>query len=131
MQCKRALEKAEGDEVKALDFLKEESVLVAEKKSDRALKSGMIGAYIHAGGSIGALVKLNCETDFVAKNPEFKQLTEELAMHVAAMNPGSVADLLEQPFVKTPELSVGGLVKSKIQKFGENIAIEEFKRQAI
>ncbi len=131
MQCKKALEKASGDELLALGFLKEESALIAEKKSDRALKAGLIGAYIHAGGSMGALVKLSCETDFVAKNPEFNELAQELAMHVAAMDPQTVAELMEQPFVKTPQISVSDLVKSRIQKFGENIMIEEFNRQTI
>ncbi len=131
MQCKRALEKAEGDESRALQFLKEESVVIAEKKSTRSLGSGVIGSYVHAGGSIGALVKLSCETDFVAKNPEFNRLAEELAMHIAAMSPASVAALLEQPFIKSPELSVGELVKSSVQRFGENIMIEEFNRQVV
>ena len=131
MQCKRALEKAEGDETKALQFLKEESALIAEKKSERALRSGVIGAYIHAGGGMGALVKLCCETDFVSKNPEFKSLAEELAMHIAAMNPAAVADLLDQPFVKTPQISVGELIRGSIQKFGENIIVEEFNRQVV
>ncbi|MDO8231683.1 MAG: elongation factor Ts [bacterium] len=86
MQCKKALQEAEGDIAKALVILKKHSAASAEKKADRSLGAGTIGSYIHDGG-IGAMVLLSCETDFVAKNPEFEALARELAMQVAATNP--------------------------------------------
>ncbi len=86
MQCKKALQEANGDLAKAMVILKKHSAASAEKKADRSLGAGMIGSYIH-DGSIGAMVILSCETDFVAKNPEFEMLARELAMQVAATNP--------------------------------------------
>lgn len=87
MQCKKALEDAGGDREKALMALRKKSGDIAAKKSDRALGSGVIASYIHANGSVGAILELSCETDFVAKNPEFQQLAYDIAMHIAAMNP--------------------------------------------
>lgn len=87
MQCKKALEEAKGDREKALMALRKKSSEIAAKKSDRALGSGVVAAYVHANGSVGAMVELACETDFVAKNEDFKKLAYEIAMHVAAMNP--------------------------------------------
>lgn len=86
MQCKKALQEAGGDIAKAMVILKRHSAASAEKKADRSLGAGTIGSYIHDGG-IGAMVLLSCETDFVAKNPEFESLARELAMQVAATNP--------------------------------------------
>lgn len=86
-QCKKALEEADGDMEKAIMVLKKKSKDIATKKSDRTLGAGVVQAYIHAGGSVGAMVELSCETDFVAKNDEFKALAYDIAMHVAAMNP--------------------------------------------
>ena len=86
MQCKKALEEAGGDLDKAAVILKKHSAATAQKKADRSLAAGTIGSYIH-DGNIGAMVLLSCETDFVAKNPEFGALARELAMHVAATNP--------------------------------------------
>lgn len=86
MQCKKALQEAAGDLAKAMVILKKHSAASAEKKADRSLGAGTIGSYIHDGG-IGAMVLLSCETDFVAKNPEFEALARELAMQVAATNP--------------------------------------------
>ncbi|HSE35251.1 MAG TPA: elongation factor Ts [Candidatus Paceibacterota bacterium] len=87
MQCKKALEEAKGDREKALMALRKKSSEIAAKKSDRALGSGVVAAYVHANGSVGAMVELACETDFVAKNEDFKKLAYEIAMHIAAMNP--------------------------------------------
>jgi elongation factor Ts len=86
MQCKKALEEAEGDLAKAAVILKKRSAASAEKKADRSLAAGAIGSYIH-DGAVGAMVLLSCETDFVAKNPEFMALAREIAMQVAATNP--------------------------------------------
>ncbi|MEK7514485.1 MAG: elongation factor Ts [Patescibacteria group bacterium] len=87
MQCRKALEEAGGDREKAIIILRKKSKEVAEKKGDRTLASGVVASYIHAGGSVGTLVELSCETDFVARNEEFKKLAYDIAMHVAALNP--------------------------------------------
>ena len=87
MQCKKALEEAGGDKAKALVILRKKSADIAAKKGDRELGSGTVAAYIHAGGTVGAMVLLSCETDFVSKNEDFKKLAYEIAMQVAASNP--------------------------------------------
>lgn len=96
MQCKSALEEAEGDEEKALIILQKKSKAIADKKSERQLKAGVIESYIHNTGTVGTLVELACETDFVAKNEEFKGLAREIALHVTAMNP---------KFIKSEEIT--------------------------
>lgn len=87
MQCKKALEDARGDMDKARMALRKKSGEIAAKKGDRTLGSGVVAAYIHGNNSVGAMVELACETDFVAKNEDFKQLAYEIAMHIAAANP--------------------------------------------
>ncbi len=87
MECKKALKEAEGDMDKARNFLKEKGLAKAEKKADREVNEGRIESYIHLGGKIGVLLEVNCETDFVAKNDDFKSFTKDIAMHVAAMAP--------------------------------------------
>ena len=87
MQCKKALEEAGGDEGKALVLLQKQSSAIASKKADRTLGAGTVAAYIHAGGSVGAMVALSCETDFVGKNEDFKKLAYDIAMHIAAADP--------------------------------------------
>lgn len=87
MQCKKALEEADGDMEKALVMLRKQSAAAAAKKQDRDLGAGVVSAYIHTNGTVGAMVELLCETDFVANNEEFKALAYDIAMHVAAMNP--------------------------------------------
>ena len=127
MQCKKALEEAGGDREKAESILKKHSIVSAGKKAGRSLAAGTIGNYLH-DGSIGALVLLSCETDFVAKNPEFAALARELAMHVAAMDPRDTEELLEQPFIKEESTTVHGLVNEAAQKFGERIEVSRFAR---
>jgi elongation factor Ts len=87
MDCKKALEEAAGDMEKAIEVLRKKGAAVASKRADKATNQGVVEAYIHAGGRIGTLVELNCETDFVAKTPEFRSLAHDLAMQVAAMSP--------------------------------------------
>lgn len=87
MDCKKALQESGGDLEKAIDFLRKKGIAKAEKKSAREVKDGLVEAYIHAGGKLGVLVELNCETDFVAKTDEFKELARNLAMQIAATNP--------------------------------------------
>lgn len=140
MQCRQALEAAGGNTEKALAVLLKESARIASKKGERSLGAGVIGSYIHHGNTIGALVELNCETDFVAKNPEFKELASDLAMQVAAMSPETVSTegasspetaLLNQSFVKDPSKTITDVVTSAIQKFGENIEIARFSRFSV
>lgn len=87
MDCKRALEESSGDIEKATEFLRKKGAAVAAKRAEREANQGVVEAYIHAGGRIGAMVELNCETDFVAKTPEFRQLAHDIAMQIAAMTP--------------------------------------------
>jgi len=173
MDCKRALMESGGDLQKAIVHLREKGLAAAAKRSARAASEGMIGSYVHAGGKIGVLIEVNCETDFVARTPEFQGLVKDLAMQVAAASPRWVrheetpadtveaerniykaqaggsgkppaviekiiagklekffADtcLLEQPFIKDPQRTVGQLVTDSIAKIGENIVVRRFAR---
>lgn len=174
MQCKKALEEANGDVEKALIILRKKSGEVAAKKGDRTFAAGTVQAYIHATGTVGAMVELVCETDFVSGNEEYKALARDIAMHVTASNPkflkstdideaarnkakevfaeevkGKPADiqekilagkldayfaeqvLLNQPFIKNPELTIEGLIQNAVQKFGEKIEIARFLRYSV
>lgn len=132
MQCKQALEEAGGDRAKAIQILKEKGAAIAlKKKSDRNLGAGVIAAYVHSGETVGAMVELQCETDFVAKNPEFKTTARDIAMHIAAMNPADVEELLGQPFIKGAGESIGDIINCTVQKFGERTEIGNFIRYAI
>ncbi|HKM16643.1 MAG: translation elongation factor Ts [Firmicutes bacterium] len=173
MDCKNALVKTNGDLESAFDYLKEQGLSKAAKKAGRIAAEGLVDAYVHMGGRIGVLVEVNCETDFVAKTEEFKQLVKDIAMHIAASSPEYVsredvpeavvkkereilaaaalnegkpehivdkivdgriekffADtcLLEQQFVKDPDITVQQLLHEKISKIGENISIRRFVR---
>jgi len=128
MQCKRALEEALGDMKKALAILKKTSSDIALKKINRLLGSGYIHAYIHGEGKIGAMVELLCETDFVAKNEVFKILAKEIAMQIAATEPKDIQALLQEPFIKNPEIKIVSLVEEAVQKTGERIEIGRFAR---
>lgn len=126
--CRRALEEANGDEKKALEWLKKRAGEIAAKKADRETSEGIIEAYIHGAGKVGVLVELSCETDFVAKTTEFKQLAKEVAMQVAAMNPTDVDALLKQDYIRDGSLTIEALVKNAIGKIGENITVKRFTR---
>jgi elongation factor Ts len=143
MQCRNALEKSEGDREKALAFLKEQGMLKAKAKAERTASEGLVEAYIHTGGRVGAMVELNCETDFVARTDEFKQLAHNLAMQVAAMNPKFVSEeevpeeadiepqaacLLQQPYIKDQELTIQDIITETIARVGENIKVSRFAR---
>jgi len=124
---KKALEEA-GDNVdKAMEILKAQGALVAGKKASREVKAGIVDAYIHSNKKLGCILELLCETDFVAKNEEFKSLAHELAMHIAAMKPTSNEDLLSQPYIKDPSKTIKDLVEQSIAKLGENIQIGKFE----
>ncbi|MEK9181470.1 MAG: elongation factor Ts [Patescibacteria group bacterium] len=128
MQCKNALIEAEGDMKKALAILKKTSSDIALKKVDRELGAGYIEAYLHGGGRIGAMIELDCETDFVAKNEVFRTLAKEIAMQIAATNPADLSMLLEEPFIKNPDMTITKLIEEAIQKTGERIKIGNFAR---
>lgn len=173
MDCKKALTETNGDMEKAIEFLREKGLAAASKKSGRITAEGLVESYIHAGGRIGVLVEVNCETDFVAKNEGFRTLAKDIAMQIAAAKPEyvrreevpqeviekekeilraqalnegkpvNIVDkmvvgrvekffkefcLLEQPFVKNPDLTVQQLINESITKIGENISVRRFAR---
>ena len=142
MACRNALVQTEEDMEKALQILKQQSVFIVEKKKDRSTSKGLVEAYIH-GGRIGAMVELNCETDFVARTDEFKALAHNLAMQVAAIAPQFVskdsvpegtdviaeeACLLLQPYIRDPALTVQDVINEVIARLGENIRVNRFVR---
>lgn len=174
MQCKKALEEAGGDMEKATIILKKKRSEAADKKADRELGAGAIGAYVHNTNEVAALVLLSCETDFVSKNEEFTALAKDIAMHVAALNPTFISRqevdeqalqkakevfseeikdkpaemqekilegklnayfkeqiLLEQPFIKNPDTTIGEMISGAVQKFGENVTISEVSRLSV
>ncbi|MEK7116674.1 MAG: elongation factor Ts [Patescibacteria group bacterium] len=174
MQCKKALEEAEGDLEKAKIILRKISKQTADKKAGRTLGAGVIASYIHGNGSVGSMLELLCETDFVARNDEFKALAKDIAMHVTALAPeylkmedikeedkakarelfekdltgkpeeirGKILEskltsyfgekvLLEQIFIKNPEINIRALVEQVSQKFGERMEIGRFARFSI
>ena len=173
MDCKNALLEANGQMEQAIDLLRTKGLASAAKKAGRVAAEGAVGSYIHAGGRIGVLVEVNCETDFVARTDEFQELVRDIAMHIAAADPRfvrreevtedvlareravqrektlaegkpeKVVDkivegrmekffaehvLLEQPFVKDPDKTVGELVNEKVAKIGENVQVRRFSR---
>lgn len=131
MQCQKALEEAGGDKEKALAILKAKGAEIASKKGDRTLGAGTVAAYIHAGETVGVMLELLSETDFVAKNPEFKAVAKDIAMHIAAMKPTDTAELLAQPFIKDPSKTIADIVNGTVQKFGERTEIGQFVRFSI
>ena len=147
MDCKRALEEADGDPNKAENILRDKGLSDAAKRIGRETNEGVIDAYIHAGARLGALVEVDCETDFVARTEDIKGLAHDLAMQVAAMpstsyvEPSEVAEddsrpiqevvLLEQSFIKDPSRTVNDVVQEMRAKVGENIKIRRFARFAL
>ena len=142
MDCKRALEATNGDLDKAVAYLAEQGIALAEKKAHRITAQGLVDSYIHAG-RIGAIVEVNCETDFVARTPEFQALVHEIAMQVVASNPLVVSQeelpedtegspdqlvLLEQPYIRDPAKNIRQLINETIGKTGENIQVKRFER---
>lgn len=173
MDCKKALTETNGDMEKAVDLLRQKGLAVAAKRAGRATSEGVIETYIHAGGKLGVMVELGCETDFVAKTDAFREFARDVAMHIAAANPvaitreevpetviirekdiyiqqaidsgkpANIAEkmvagkiekflaeicLLEQKYVKNPDLSIQDLLNEVVGKMGENISIKRFAR---
>ncbi|MEQ1561243.1 MAG: elongation factor Ts [Nitrospira sp.] len=174
MQCKKALEEVGGDMEKAIMLLQKKSADVALKKGERTLNAGRVEAYMHSTGTVGTMLELLCETDFVANNEEFKKMARDIAMHITATNPqflkradidehsnalatemfmkeveGKPEDmkakilegklsaywndrvLLNQAFIKNPEVTIQNLIEGAVQKFGENIEISRFVRYSV
>jgi elongation factor Ts len=176
MDCKKALAETGGDFQKALDYLRQKGLATAAKRAGRVASEGRIGSYIHAGGKIGVMVEVNCETDFVAKTDDFQAFSKDIAMHIAASNPSCIRReevtvevlerekeiyraqardakkpekvidkivegklekfygetcLLEQPFVKDPDLTIQDLLNGLIGKLGEKIEIRRFTRYQV
>lgn len=126
--CRKALEETENNYEKAKEWLRKHGIKKAEKKSDRETKQGVIESYVHAGGRVGVLLELQCETDFVARTEEFKKLAHEISMQVVAMNPKDVATLSKQEYIRDSSKTISDLVKEVIAKIGENIVIKRFQR---
>lgn len=126
--CKNALEKADGDIKRAVEYLREEGNRIAEKKAARLTGIGIVEAYVHTTQHVGALLEIRSETDFVARNPEFKKLAHDIAMHITASAPESVLMLLDQPFIKDESKTVRALLTEAVARFGENIQITQFSR---
>lgn len=127
VQIKRALDETGGDVKKAKQLLRQHALKTAVKKSARATSAGWVEAYNHQG-RIGVLVQVNCETDFVARNLEFRSFVHDLALQIASMNPASVLGLHKQPFIKDESQTIEEVLKSLIGKIGENIVIKRFTR---
>src|SRR3989344_4988382 len=130
-EIRKALDEAKGDRAQALELLKTRGASIAQKKSSRSTGEGIIESYVHATKKVGVLVELVCETDFVARNPMFSELAHQCALHIAAVDPKTIEELLAQPSVKDPAVSIGQLVTNAIAKLGENIKIAQFARFAI
>ncbi len=128
VETKKALDEANGDEKVAIELLRKKGESKAAKKFDREASEGVVSSYIHPNNKLGAIIKLCCESDFVARNAEFIELAKDIAMHIAAIGPKTTEELLAQPFVKNPEQTVQELLIEKIAKIGENIQIGEFFR---
>jgi len=173
MDCKKALTETNGEMEKAIDFLRQKGLAVAQKRADRATSEGVVETYIHAGGKLGVMVEIGCETDFVAKSDMFQEFSKDIAMHIAASNPVAIkredipeelvarekdiftnqalesgkpenivekivngkidkyfseVTLMEQKFVKNPDVSIQDLLNEIIAKIGENISVKRFAR---
>ena len=137
MECKKAIDDALGDMGKAEQLIKERGLAMAEKKAGREAGQGLIDSYVHAG-RIGAMIELNCETDFVARTDDFKTLAREIAMQVAATNPSRISSqeestdgdvpLLDQPYIRDPGKTIQDLVNETIARVRENVVIRRFAR---
>ena len=128
IECQKALQEADGDTEKARALLREWGKEVAAKKQAREVGEGVVDSYIHATGKVGVLIDVGCETDFVAKSADFKNLVHELAMQIASMNPENVEELLDQSYIKDSSKSIKDLLTEVIAKIGENIVVQRFER---
>ena len=130
MECKKALTEANGDFDRAREIVQEKGVIKAEKRADREAGAGLVHSYVH-NGRVGVLLELNCETDFVARNDQFKELAHNLVMQIASMNPQTIEELLQSQYIKDQGITIDSLIKSIIAKIGENIKVGKFIRYEI
>lgn len=128
MDCRRALEESGGDLKKAEGWLLKKGIESATKRADRETRHGLVGIYSHHDGTKASLASVACETDFVARTKEFKNLANEIAMQVTAMNPKNIKELLKQLWIRDEKKTISDLVKELSAKTGENIIIKDFKR---
>jgi elongation factor Ts len=133
MKAKQILDECDGDYEKAKKILTQQGVDKAASKSDREIKAGLVYSYVHGGGEtmggkIGVIVKVGCETDFVAKTSDFNLLCKELAMQISAMGPKNVKELLTQEYIRDNSKTIEVLIKETIAKVGENIVVVDFSR---
>jgi len=127
----KALTDANGDIACARELLEENTSAMASKKSERLAKEGYIASYVHSTGKVASLVALSCETDFVARNEEFRALARDIAMQVVALRPTDVVELVAQQFIKDDTHTVGEIINQAIGKLGENIQVASFSIQII
>ena len=128
MDCKKVLTETNGDEEKAIELLRERGIAKAAKKSDRIAAEGLVETYISEDGKVGVVVEVNAETDFVAKNEEFRNFVSDVAKQVAVKNPKDVEDLLNQKSITESDKTVGEVLTGKIATIGENMSIRRFER---
>ncbi len=126
--CRKALEETNNDFEKAKEWLRVHGIEKAGKKAERETSQGLIDSYIHQNGRVGVLLELSCETDFVARTDEFKNLSHEISMQITAMNPTDVQSLLKQEYIRDGSKTIEDMVKEAIAKIGENIVIKRFAR---
>ena len=131
VKIKKALEESGEDVQKAKELLKSWGATKAGEKGDRETKEGAVDFYVHPNAKSGVLLDIRCETDFVAKNPDFKSLAHEICLHIAALNPETVEVLLAQPWVKDASKTIQNLITETTAKTGENIRVERFVRYEI
>ena len=128
MDCKKVLTETDGDMEKAIELLRERGIAKAAKKSDRIAAEGLVDSYVTEDGKVGAIVEVNAETDFVAKNDEFKSFVQSVVKQVALNNPATVEELLEQKSIVEPDKTVKEVLTNKIATIGENMSIRRFAR---
>ena len=131
IDCKKALTEAKGDFKKATEIVRQKGLARAEKKQDRETTAGYIASYVHADSQKAALVEIDCETDFVARNAEFQTMARDVAMQVVAMEPQDVKELLHQEFIKNPSITIESLVKELSGKIGEKFVVARFVRYEV
>ena len=126
--CREALSESKGDFEKAKEWLRQRGALIASEKTSRPTGSGIVDTYIHHTQTSGTTIVLGSETDFVARNPEFKEFAHDIAQQVTASGTQQVENLLKEPWIKDETKTIGDLLNEKIAKFKENITIQEVKR---
>ncbi len=128
MDCKKVLTETNGDEEKAIELLRERGIMKAAKKSDRIAAEGLVETYISEDGKVGAIVEVNAETDFVAKNADFQSFVKDVAKQVAVNNPANVEELLAQKSISNDTLTVQEVLTNNVATIGENMSIRRFAR---